>query len=239
VIINICKEEKEYETEAEGEDEKDWWSQLMDAEKLPRFEEPPPPDPVILERIILRSKDQLIQRVRDDLLALLRGEKKIEKNGKVRYSEFTFAKGGVMRVDSDSEISLLTLAEREMQVRLSRGRIQVNESEVSADFGLRVESPAASFKGKRATYEVIIDQDGSTEVRVYAGSLGVEGFEEEIEVKKPREVTVEEWKRRYRQRREEKKKKGWSPVLSAGDKLIISPEGSYTRSTFSIESESR
>jgi hypothetical protein len=30
-----------------------------------------------------------------------------------------------MRVDSDSEISLLTLAEREMQVRLSRGRIQV------------------------------------------------------------------------------------------------------------------
>jgi hypothetical protein len=115
VIINICKEEKEYETEAEGEDEKDWWSQLMDAEKVPRLP-PPPPDPVILERIILRSKDPLIQRVKDDLLNLLRGEKKMERKGWVLAS----AVGPYLNLDDLNE-TVRNLNE------LTRGIIEIEE----------------------------------------------------------------------------------------------------------------
>jgi len=197
-----------------------------------------------------------------NVLVLKKGEKKMQKAGfnqalfpgdKVRTEkqarcEIKYNDGSVIRIDQQS-IYTIEKAEtsgkkKEVESTLTIGSLWANIKKLAstADNWL-LRSPSAVVAVRGTVYRMDADEDKSSKVLVYDGSVSVApptwspggaqgnnqqgGAPKQVQgpqqVQGPRQVTLEEW----------------VEIVKAQQQIVIKPDGSYQKSDFNLAEDSK
>lgn len=196
-----------------------------------------------------------------NVLVLKQGEKRMTKatfnmnlyNGdKVKTQpesrcEIKFNDGSVVRIDEQSVYTIqkaeVKSDQREVESELSIGKLWANIKKMAKQtdkWSLRGPSAVVAVRG--TIYRMDANEDSTTQVRVYEGSVGVsppttpmgaqqttprvgkpQQVQGPVQVQGPREVSMHEW----------------FEIVKAQQQIFIKPDGSYQKSDFNLVDDAK
>ena len=166
---------------------------------------------------------------------------------KTSRCEITFKDGSLVRIDEQSiytvEKAQITEEKKEVESTLFFGKLWANVKKlVTGKDSWRLKSPTAVVAVRGTIYRMNAGADSSTQVLVYDGNVAVspagKGDDQKkmglkpgqpkqikapVQIAPPKEVSLGEW----------------IEIVKAQQQIVIKPDGSYVKSEFSLEEDSK